>query len=188
MVQSYSPGGGKLSSHDCTLAPPGEYDWTSCASFGLPMSTTHTVNRSVKPFLHSSRQTVVKNIGATSWIRLIFCILQPTRVHNQNRKSIGSAVFERQFIKRFALSYQTIVCLCCTVLYVTSVYCSQTVGWIKMPHGTQVGLGPGHTVLDGDPAGIFRRFCCYNQKHDTLPTVFLLILSTDLFHINISRS
>jgi len=25
-------------------------------------------------------------------------------------------------------------------------------GWIKMPPGTEVGLGPGHTVLDGDPA------------------------------------
>jgi len=26
------------------------------------------------------------------------------------------------------------------------------VGWIKMPLGTEVGLGPGHIVLDGDPA------------------------------------
>jgi len=25
-------------------------------------------------------------------------------------------------------------------------------GWIKMPLGTEVGLGPGHSVLDGDPA------------------------------------
>jgi len=28
----------------------------------------------------------------------------------------------------------------------------QTVGWIKMKLGTQVGLGPGHIVLDVDPA------------------------------------
>jgi len=28
----------------------------------------------------------------------------------------------------------------------------QTVGWIKMPLGKDVGLGPGHIVLDGDPA------------------------------------
>jgi len=27
----------------------------------------------------------------------------------------------------------------------------QTAGWIKMPFGMEVGLGPGHTVLDGDP-------------------------------------
>jgi len=26
------------------------------------------------------------------------------------------------------------------------------VGWIKMPLGKE-GLGPGHTVLDGDPVG-----------------------------------
>jgi len=26
MVQSYSPGGGNLSFHEGTLAPPGEYD------------------------------------------------------------------------------------------------------------------------------------------------------------------
>jgi len=28
----------------------------------------------------------------------------------------------------------------------------QTVGWMKMKLGTEVGLGPGHIVLDGDPA------------------------------------
>ena len=27
-----------------------------------------------------------------------------------------------------------------------------TVGWIKTKLGMQVGLGPGHIVLDGDPA------------------------------------
>jgi len=30
--------------------------------------------------------------------------------------------------------------------------CGQTVGWIKMPFGTEVGLGPGDIVLNGDPA------------------------------------
>jgi len=37
------------------------------------------------------------------------------------------------------------------VLSVTLVYCGQTVRWIKMKLGLQVGLGPGH-MLDGDPA------------------------------------
>ena len=32
------------------------------------------------------------------------------------------------------------------------VYCGQTVVWMKMKLGTQVGLGPGDIVLDGDPA------------------------------------
>jgi len=31
-------------------------------------------------------------------------------------------------------------------------YCGQTVVFIKMPLGMQVGLGPGHIVLDGYPA------------------------------------
>ena len=32
------------------------------------------------------------------------------------------------------------------------VYCAQTAGWIKMPHGMEAGLDPSYTVLDGDPA------------------------------------
>ena len=32
------------------------------------------------------------------------------------------------------------------------VYCGRTAGWIKMPLGTEVGLGPDDIVLDGDPA------------------------------------
>ena len=31
------------------------------------------------------------------------------------------------------------------------VCCGQTGGWIKMPLGTEVGLGLGDIVLDGDP-------------------------------------
>jgi len=42
------------------------------------------------------------------------------------------------------------VCLSC--LFVTLVYCGQTVGRIKMKLVMQVGLVPGHIVLDGDPA------------------------------------
>ena len=32
------------------------------------------------------------------------------------------------------------------------VYCGQTAGWIKMPLGTKVDLGPGHIVFIGDLA------------------------------------
>jgi len=32
------------------------------------------------------------------------------------------------------------------------MYYGQTAGRIKMPLGTDVGLGPGHIVLDGDSA------------------------------------
>jgi len=60
-----------------------------------------------------------------------------------------AAVFGRLFVKQFALFYQTVVC---PVLSVTLVYCGQTVRQIKTKLGTQVGLDPGHIVLDGDPA------------------------------------
>ena len=39
------------------------------------------------------------------------------------------------------------VSLSCPVLSITLVYCGQTIGWIKMKLGTQVGLGTGHTAL-----------------------------------------
>jgi len=32
------------------------------------------------------------------------------------------------------------------------VYCGQTAGWIKMPLSTEVGLSPGHIVLDWGPS------------------------------------
>jgi len=32
------------------------------------------------------------------------------------------------------------------------VYCGQTARWIKMPLDMEVGLGPGHIVLDREPA------------------------------------
>ena len=41
----------------------------------------------------------------------------------------------------------------CPVLSVTLVYCGQTVGWVKIPLGTEVALGPGHILLDGTPHG-----------------------------------
>jgi len=39
-----------------------------------------------------------------------------------------------------------------SVLSVTLVYCGQTVGWIKMKLGKEVGLVPGDIALDGDSA------------------------------------
>ena len=33
-----------------------------------------------------------------------------------------------------------------------NVYCRQTTGWIKMPFGMEVRVGPDHIVLDGNPA------------------------------------
>ena len=63
-----------------------------------------------------------------------------------------SSVFGQPFVKRFALCYRTVVLSVLSCLSVTLVYCDQTVGWIKMLLGMEVCLGPGHIVLDGDPA------------------------------------
>jgi len=37
------------------------------------------------------------------------------------------------------------------------VYCGQTAAWIRVPLATEVGLGPGHIVLDGDPAPLIQK-------------------------------
>ena len=68
-----------------------------------------------------------------------------------NFVKLGHVVFGRPFVKRFALCYRTVVCPVCSIPSVTLVYCGQTVGRIKMKLGTQVGLGSGHIVLDGEP-------------------------------------
>jgi len=61
-------------------------------------------------------------------------------------------IFGRPFVKRFALCYRSAVLSVCPVCLLTFVHCGQTVGRIKMKLGMHVGLGPGHIVLDGDPA------------------------------------
>ena len=104
MVQCYSTSESNVSSHEGTLALPGEYDWT-CASFGTFESTTETANGSVQPFLHSLRQKVPMlynkrpyqlelplpmgdlDVPCNTWC------FGPMRAHNPNDTSIGSAVF-----------------------------------------------------------------------------------------------
>jgi len=49
--------------------------------------------------------------GATWRIRLNLCFLRLIQVHIPNGKSIGIVVLGRQFVKRFALCYRTVVCL-----------------------------------------------------------------------------
>jgi len=44
------------------------------------------------------------------------------------------------------------------------VYCGQTARCIKMVLGMEVGLGPGHIVLDGDPAPL--------PKKGAVPPIF----------------
>jgi len=50
----------------------------------------------------------------------------------------------------FGRPYRTAFCPVC--LSVTLTYCGQTAGWIRTLLRTEVGLGPGDIVFDGDPA------------------------------------
>jgi len=71
--------------------------------------------------------------------------------------------FGQPFVKRFALCYWTIVCL--SFMSVTLVYYGQTVEWIKVKLGLEVGFSPGHIVSDVDPAPP-------PQKRGTVPPIF----------------
>jgi len=77
------------------VCPPMKKHWHHLANtieLVLPsthQSTTQTANRSVQPFFHRPRQSVVGHIGVTWRILLNLCFLRPTRVHNQNGQSIG---------------------------------------------------------------------------------------------------
>jgi len=51
-------------------------------------------------------------------------------------------VLGRPFVKRFALCYQTVVCLSVYPVCDVGVNCGQVVAWIKIKLGTEVGLGP----------------------------------------------
>jgi len=63
-----------------------------------------------------------------------------------------NAVFGRPFVKRWRPFVKRFALCVLSVLSVTLVYCGQTIGWIKIKLGTDVGLGPGHIMLDEDPA------------------------------------
>jgi len=49
---------------------------------------------------------------------------------------------------------------CLSCLSVMLVYCGQTVGWLKMKLGTEVGLGLGNIVLDGHSPQFSAHVCC----------------------------
>ena len=78
---------------------------------------------------------------------------------------------QRKNVSFWATVYETVHLyavgpLSCLSVTVTLVYCGQTVGWIKMPLGTEVGLGTSDVVLDGDPAS--------PPKRDTAPNFRLM--------------
>jgi len=60
-------------------------------------------------------------------------------------------IFGQPFVKRRMLSVSCPVCpvlSACLSVTLVYMYSGQTAGWIKMKHGREVGLGPGHIVSD----------------------------------------
>jgi len=72
---------------------------------------------------------------------------------------VKSLVFVQPFVNGSFYAIGPLSCLsvCLSCLSVTLMYCGQTVGWIKMKLVMEVGLGPGHIVLDGDPSAPTKR-------------------------------
>jgi len=71
------------------------------------------------------------------------------RETGQRSDRIWRTVFGRPFEKRLALCYRTVVCPVCNVGVLWPN------GWtdqVKLSMQVLVGVGPGHIVLDGDPA------------------------------------
>jgi len=84
-------------------------------------------------------ETVAQNLG-----------FSVKKLYKPQKPNLGVLVCKtvRPLLSNSCLS----VLSCFSVFSVTLVYCGQTVGWIKIPLYTEVGLGPGHIVLDGDTA------------------------------------
>jgi len=66
--------------------------------------------------------------------------------------SLGPPESTSQTASRSVQPFWTVVLSVLSCLSVTLVHCGEIVGWIKMPLGMEVGLSPGNTVLDGEPA------------------------------------
>jgi len=70
--------------------------------------------------------------------------------------------------------------VCPVCLPVTLVYCGRMVGCIKMKLGMQVGFGPDHIVLNGNPASPPQRGTTPNFRPIYVVTKWLDGLRCDL--------
>ena len=102
--------------------------------------------RNVSLFIVSSARRHIRAVNTTLWKKLHIWLIILVKLLASNHFWATVCKTVRPMLSDRCLSVLS-VCLSCLL-----VYCGQTVGWIKMKLGMQVGLGPGHTVLDGDPA------------------------------------
>jgi len=129
-------------SHRCSCWEGLAGDGYSChlpVPRGTPMSASHS------PFCPEFDASLSPEVDA--WGMLLPVCLRILPDTRSQRFSFWATVCKTVCLM---LSVRCLSVLSC--LSVTLVYCGQTVGRIKMKLGTQVGLGPGHIVLDSDPA------------------------------------
>jgi len=79
-------------------------------------------------------------------------LLWPNGWMHQDATWYGSRPQPRQHCARWGPSFPPPQKRGDSLKFSAQVYCGQTAGCIKMPLGTEFGLGPGDIVLDGDPA------------------------------------
>jgi len=135
-------GDGELGPHLTQCGPAEDY---LHATFHLIHSVVWPQYTSVTD--RQDRQIMVPTLQAAQYRQI-----------GQRSHSRGRTVLQTVAQKRFALCYWTFVCP------VTLLYCGQTVGWIKMKLGIEVGFGRGNFVLDGDTAP--------PPQTGTAPTIF----------------
>ena len=94
-------------------------------------------------------------------------VLWPNSWMDQDETWHGGRPWPRPYCVRWGPSFPSPSKGTAALQFLAPVFCGQTAGWIKMPVGMNVGLGPCHIVLDGDPAvppkgspPIFGHVCC----------------------------
>ena len=116
-------------------------DYVSVAPTGLLPACTTLYDTQEKANMWTTRHGYfVLRLDCHSTIEILLVVKKQPHLQR-------ITIFGRPSVKRFAQCHQDVVCLSLTL-----VYCGQMVGWIKIKLGMEVGLGLGHTVLNGDPA------------------------------------
>jgi len=108
------------------------------------------VTRIKNVFFYTMAELSARRLYSTVRHRTLNPLGRNRRCHTASKHWHSSLHFWATVCKTVRLCYRTVVCLFC--LSITVMYCGQTVGWIKMKLGTEVGLVPDHIVSDGDPA------------------------------------
>ena len=154
---------GCMSGSRCESFAHGSADATATIpkNYARKMLWTLGNGKSQLKMLYSShKDSMWVNISRQSYIvcertripcYLVKCLYEVFDVEHNYHQFVG-----RPYVKRFVICYLTVVCpsvcpacLSCPVCDVGVWW--PKVGWIQVKLGMQVGLGPGHILLDGDP-------------------------------------